>query len=117
MFGTIIMDSYKSDEVELMSQYIDDLCSPMDLYGWASAGIYSFWDYYTKEILYIGLASDLYVRFRQHNGLLPISENACKFKQIRSYFPCMKDLGIQSWCNRLYPSRLFIEIRNSIKIF
>ena len=31
MFGTIIMDSYKSDEVELMSQYIDDLCSPMDL--------------------------------------------------------------------------------------
>lgn len=36
MFGTIIMDSYKSDEVELMSQYIDDLCSPMDLYGWAS---------------------------------------------------------------------------------
>ena len=40
MFGTIIMDSYKSDEVELMSQYIDLLCSPMDSYGWASAGIY-----------------------------------------------------------------------------
>lgn len=93
MFGTIIMDSYKSDEVELMSQYIDDLCSPMDLYGWASAGIYSFWDYYTKEILYIGLASDLYVRFRQHNGLLPISENACKFKQIRSYFSLHERLG------------------------
>ena len=93
MFGTSIMDSYKADEVELMSQYIDDLCSPMDLYGWASAGIYSFWDYYTKEILYIGLASDLYVRFRQHNGLLPISENACKFKQIRSYFSLHERLG------------------------
>lgn len=33
MFGTIIMDSYKSDEIELMSQNIDLLCSPMDSYG------------------------------------------------------------------------------------
>ena len=93
MFGTIIMDSYKSDEIELMSQNIDLLCSPMDSYGWASAGIYSFWDYYTKEVLYIGLASDLCVRFRQHNGLLPISENACKFKQIQSYFSQHERLG------------------------
>lgn len=83
MFGTIIMDSYKADEAESMSQNIDEICSPMDTVGWASAGIYSFWDYYTKDVLYIGLASDLCVRFRQHNGLLPIDENACKVRQIK----------------------------------
>ena len=55
VFGTIIMDSYKADEAESMSQNIDEICSPMDTVGWASAGIYSFWDYYTKDVLYIGL--------------------------------------------------------------
>lgn len=33
MFGTIIMDSYKSDEKELMSNNIDEICSPMDSLG------------------------------------------------------------------------------------
>ena len=58
MFGTIILDSYTWDEIELMANNLDEICSPTDTLGWASAGIYSFWDYYTKEILYIGLASD-----------------------------------------------------------
>ena len=30
MFGTIIMDSYKADEAELMAKNIDEICSPMD---------------------------------------------------------------------------------------
>ena len=65
MFGTIIMDSYKADEAESMSQNIDEICSPMDTVGWASAGIYSFWDYYTKDVLYIGLASELFQAVQQ----------------------------------------------------
>lgn len=93
MFGTIIMDAYKADEAEVMANYIDEICSPMDNWCWASAGIYSFWDYYTKEILYIGLASDLCVRFKQHNGLYPIDENACKVRQIREYFSGHEKLG------------------------
>ena len=93
MFGTIIMDSYKSDEAELMANNIDEICSPMDSLGWASAGIYSFWDYYTKEVLYIGLASDLCIRFKQHNGLHPIAENACKIRQIQDYFSKNERLG------------------------
>ncbi len=93
MFGTIIMDSYKADEAEAMANYIDEICSPLDNLGWASAGIYSFWDYYTKEVLYIGLASDLCVRFKQHNGIYPISENACKIKQIQEYFSEHERLG------------------------
>lgn len=82
MFGTIIMDSNKADEAEQMANNIDEICSPMDSLGWASAGIYSFWDYYTKEVLYIGLASDLCIRFKQHNGLHSIAENACKIRQM-----------------------------------
>lgn len=93
MFGTIIMDSYKADEAELMAKNIDEICSPMDSLGWASAGIYSFWDYYTKDVLYIGLASDLCIRFKQHNGMLPIAENACKVRQIQDYFSGHERLG------------------------
>lgn len=93
MFGTIIMDSYKADEAELMANNIDEICSPMDSLGWASAGIYSFWDYYTKDVLYIGLASDLCIRFKQHNGLYPIAENACKIRQIQDYFLDHERLG------------------------
>ena len=76
-----------------LAEAINDICCPNDNYGWASAGIYSFWDYYTNEILYIGLASDLYERFRQHNGLLPISHNACKYNQINDYFKSHMKLG------------------------
>lgn len=93
MFGTIIMDAYKADEASNMADYIDEICSPMDNLYWASAGIYCFWDYYTKETLYIGLASDLCVRFKQHNGLYPIDESACKVRQISDYFTGHEKLG------------------------
>lgn len=59
MFGTVIIDAYKEAEKEQIANAIDDLCSCSDTYGWASEGIYCFWDYYTKEVLYIGLAADL----------------------------------------------------------
>lgn len=64
------MDAYTKEEKEEIAEALDDLCSPNDNYGWASAGIYSFWDYNTKEIFYIGLAVDLTERFKQHNGLM-----------------------------------------------
>ena len=92
VFGTIILDAYTSDEIKNMAEYIEEICSPLDTVGWASAGIYSFWNYNTKEILYIGLASDLYVRFKQHNGMLPIDDNACKYQQIQNYFKEHKKL-------------------------
>lgn len=43
MFGTVIIDAYTKDETEQLAIAIDDLCNPTDSYGWASAGIYSFW--------------------------------------------------------------------------
>ena len=51
MFGTIIVDSYSKDEIDIIVDSLDEICSPNDFYGWSSAGIYSFWNYYTKEII------------------------------------------------------------------
>lgn len=93
MFGTVIMDTYTKDEVQEIVDALDDLCSPNDMYGWSSAGIYCFWDYYAEEILYIGLASDLCIRFKQHNGLLPIDANCCKKSNIDHYFDNNDRLG------------------------
>ena len=59
---------------------------PTDTVGWASSGIYRFWDYETREILYIGLAIDLPTRFKQHNGIIKARDIDCKYQQINSYF-------------------------------
>ena len=54
----------------------------MDSLGWASAGIYSFWDYYTKDVLYIGLASDAVVILDDTGG---------KYVNFKLEFPKRKD--------------------------
>ncbi|MWC31360.1 GIY-YIG nuclease family protein [Paenibacillus sp. MMS18-CY102] len=93
MFGTIIMDAYSKEEINQISFALDDLCAATDSYGWASSGIYCFWDYYTNEVLYIGLAVDLTERFKQHNGLLSIDPASCKFENILEYFRANEKLG------------------------
>lgn len=93
MFGTFITDAYTKDEILEIADSLEETCSPNDVVGWASSGIYSFWNYYTKEVYYIGLAIDLGDRFKQHNGILPISDNACKYQQISDYFAINEKLG------------------------
>lgn len=93
LFGTIIIDAYSEDEVEIISKSLDEICSPSDAYGWSSAGIYCFWDYDTKEIYYIGLASDLNLRFKQHNGILPVKDECSKKEAISNYFKTHNKLG------------------------
>ncbi|GAB6620013.1 TPA: GIY-YIG nuclease family protein [Bacillus cereus] len=93
MHATIVQNAYKQNEVLDIVNSLEDLCSPNDSYGWASAGIYSFWDYNTKEVLYIGLAVDLAERFKQHNGIIPMRENGCKFIKIQEYFTTNEKLG------------------------
>lgn len=92
MFGTVIIDAYRKEETVDMAYAIEELCSPRDTYGWASAGIYCFWDYYAEEVLYMGLAGDLAERFRQHNGILPLKEGS-KQKKIEDYFSRNERLG------------------------
>lgn len=114
MFGTVIIDAYRKEEALEMADAIDDLCSPTDNYGWASAGIYCFWDYYAEAVLYIGLAGDLAERFKQHNGILPIKEGS-KQKQIEDYFQEMNDWVTQYLCNRRYLNRWFIETEKCMR--
>jgi len=92
MLGTVIIDAYRKEEAINMANAIEDLCSPKDNYGWASAGIYCFWDYYAEAVLYIGLAGDLAERFKQHNGILPVKDGS-KQKQIEEYFSRNERLG------------------------
>lgn len=93
MFGTIIQDAYKENEKDDLAYAINDICNPNDNNGWASAGIYCFWNYQTREILYIGLARNLSERFKQHNGLITIDTKGCKVENINEYFKENEKMG------------------------
>jgi len=92
-FGTFIADAYSKNEAKEIADSLEEICSPTDLYGWSSSGVYSFWDYYTKEIYYIGLAVDLGERYKQHNGIVAADNDNCKHKRINEYFSKNKKLG------------------------
>ena len=94
MLSTVILDAYTKEETDEMCKAINDLCSPNDNWGWSSSGIYCYWDYYTKEILYIGLASDLTTRFKQHNGIMNANDSSSKWKYIKKYFDKKEKIGI-----------------------
>jgi hypothetical protein len=93
MLGTIILDAYSVAEREDIARALDEICSPLDNYGWASAGVYSFWDPSDRSILYIGLSVDLPQRFREHNGLVGATASGNKRKEIDAYFENAKYLG------------------------
>lgn len=92
-FGTFIPETYTWNQRELLADAIDEVLSPNDTWGFASNGLYFFWDYYTKEILYIGISVDLKQRFREHNGLIQSNTTSNKFNQIQDYFSNHEKLG------------------------
>ncbi|MFG6494367.1 GIY-YIG nuclease family protein [Fictibacillus sp. UD] len=96
-FGTIIQDAYKREDVSSIVDALKDLCSPMNVNmssrAWASSGIYSFWNYESRELLYIGLAVDFSERFKQHNGIIPTLPSSSKFEYITEYFESNEKLG------------------------
>lgn len=55
--------------------------------------MYAYWDRDTREILYLGLASDLDRRFAQHNGLVRHS-GGNKIAKINEYFGDHERLGL-----------------------
>jgi hypothetical protein len=61
--------------------------------GRSSVGIYVFWDPRTTEILYIGLATDLALRFRQHNGLAPCPASCCRWQSVKRFLTENPSLG------------------------
>ncbi|CAH1216508.1 hypothetical protein PAECIP111893_04143 [Paenibacillus plantiphilus] len=117
MFGTVIRDCYSKDEVALIVKYLDDLCNPNDSIGWSSSGIYCFWDYYTGEVLYIGLAIDLTIRFMQHNGLTALDNNSCKKQQIEEYFQNNEKIGFSIFVQSALEQPKLFQSRERIKDF
>jgi len=86
VMGTVIVDAYSADRAAEMADAIDWLCPPSTWGPFASSGLYGFWDPASRELLYIGLARDLGIRFRQHNGLAPCRTGGCKIAQVRRHF-------------------------------
>jgi hypothetical protein len=93
MLCTFILEKYSFDNSILVADALDELFEPSVDYGWASAGVYCFWDPETFEILYVGLAVDLAHRFRQHNGLVPCKPSNCKRQELTEWFGRNHEIG------------------------
>jgi len=42
VFGTVLYDVFARADCNAVHAALEDLCSPLDTYGWASVGIYAF---------------------------------------------------------------------------
>jgi hypothetical protein len=93
MLVTWIRDVYTFDDRSSMRWAIDAIASPLDYVGFASNGVYVFFDPESQNILYIGLARDLSERFAQHNGLVSMESQSCKIDQIRDWWNTHGSLG------------------------
>lgn len=86
MLLTWARDVYRSSERAELRAALDHIASPVFSFGFASAGVYVFFDPEHHDILYIGLARDLSERFAQHNSLVKMSATGCKRQQVRDWF-------------------------------
>lgn len=93
MLATVIFDVFSADRSAEMAAAIDDLCAPEGGGTFASSGLYAFWDPDTRDLLYIGLARDLGIRFRQHTGLISCDPKYCKVGYVNAYFAQRQLLG------------------------
>lgn len=101
LYGTIIVDSYtrNKDDVYSIFTSLNSVCNPYNVlernWKFDSYGVYFFWDFYTKEILYIGVTNSLTRRFGEHNGIGNLSveglKGNSKFFEIRDYFNSNKE--------------------------
>lgn len=93
MLLTWVRDVYTSDDRAEMREAIEDIAAPLHPSGFASAGVYVFFDPDELSVLYIGLARDLSQRFAQHNSLVKMSATGCKRQQIQEWFSKHERLG------------------------
>jgi hypothetical protein len=117
MLATIILDAYKEEDAKEVKAALEENFNAADLSsGWSSAGIYCYWNYSTKEVLYFGLAVDLFERFKQHNGLIKTKSVGTKTKEIKNYFSKHEKLGfsimVQSSLSQPFTSKLKKKYRD-----
>lgn len=87
-------DLYRRRDARAVRDALEDLASPCDSYGFASTGVYVFFDPESRDVLYIGLARDLPVRFAQHHGMLGCPTRSCKRTRIQAHFRRHDTLGL-----------------------
>lgn len=85
MLVTWIRDTYSAEDSGVLRRAIDVIASPLAYHGFASNGVYVFFDPMTQAVLYIGLARDLSERFAQHNGLVHMRPEGCKVREVRAW--------------------------------
>jgi hypothetical protein len=93
MWGTFIADAYFDSERVEMAETLEEICSPTDEYGFASGGVYCFWDVKRRLPLYISRGVDLPDRFRAHNGLRAKGSKGNKRKEVDAFFAEEELLG------------------------
>lgn len=92
LYGTIISDAYIFEEREEISKALKKVCNKETCYSFDSYGVYFYWDYATKEILYIGSTNNLTRRFKEHNGLVK-NKSGNKYEKIKEYFNKKEKMG------------------------
>ena len=89
---TVIRDVYRLDERRGLRDALRVLF-PTGGYGWHPSGVYCFWDPETRDVLYVGLATNIMRRFAQHNGLAGPSIKGNKQREIDEWFTEHPRLG------------------------
>jgi hypothetical protein len=90
--ATVIRDVYHSNERKEMRKALRKLL-PVGGMDWHPSGVYCFWDPESREVLYVGLATNIERRFAQHNGLAGSSAKGNKRRQIDEWFAEHPRLG------------------------
>lgn len=83
--GTFVLDAYRWNERTDVMRALEGIASARDRSGFASGAVYFFWDWSTREVLYIGRAIDPAQRFRAHNGMAG-KRRGTKRSRIERYF-------------------------------
>ena len=91
MLCTVIWDVYRDRERRKVWAALQDLLTEHSP-DWSRKGVYAYWDPGSRELLYVGLATNLPERFAQHNGLVAHS-GGNKLNKIDSWFEGHERLG------------------------
>lgn len=91
MLCTLIWDVYtNADRISVLTAMRKLLARKSA--DWSRKGVYAYWVPETRELLYVGLSSNLPQRFAEHNGLITHS-GGNKLKKINQWFSEHERLG------------------------
>jgi hypothetical protein len=93
MWVTIVREQFGTDERGEIRAALEEIASPLDMWGWSSNAVYTFWDPTSRDVLYVGLAVDIAERFAQHLGLKSCRAKGCKREQINAWFTDNQTIG------------------------